>query len=137
MTVALATMRTAFLEAWSNRRGFWFQVGIMVANDVAWVVFWVLFFRKVGALRGWDTHKVLLLFAILTTVSGTGLGLLSNSRRLGELIAGGSLDAALALPTNPLTYLLTRRVGTAPPGALAFGPLPLLAAGRPAPQRAA
>ena len=50
-------------------RGFWFQVGIMAANDVAWVVFWVLFFRKVGTLKGWDTHKVLLLFAILTTVS--------------------------------------------------------------------
>ena len=95
MTVALATLRTAFLEAWSNRRGFWFQIGIMAANDVAWVIFWVLFFRKVGTLKGWDTHKVLLLFAILTTVSGTGLGLLSNSRRLGELIAGGSLDAAL------------------------------------------
>jgi hypothetical protein len=78
MTIALATLRTAFLEAWSNRRGFWFQVGIMAANDVAWVIFWVLFFRKVGNLRGWDTHKVLLLFAILTTVSGTGLGLLSN-----------------------------------------------------------
>src|SRR6185437_2953060 len=25
VTVALATLRTAFLEAWSNRRGFWFQ----------------------------------------------------------------------------------------------------------------
>ena len=40
----------------------------MMANDVAWVVFWMLFFRKVGTLRGWDTHQVLLLFAILTHV---------------------------------------------------------------------
>jgi ABC-2 type transport system permease protein len=137
MTVALATVRTAFLEAWSNRRGFWFQVAIMMANDVAWVAFWVLFFDKVGTLRGWDTHRVLLLFAILTTVSGAGLGLLSNARRIGELVAGGGLDAALALPTNPLSYLLTRRVDTALLGDLAFGPVLFVVAGDPTPERAA
>jgi ABC-2 type transport system permease protein len=137
MTVALATVRTAFLEAWSNRRGFWFQVAVMMANDVAWVAFWVLFFDKVGVLRGWDTHKVLLLFAILCTVTGTGLGLLANARRLGELIAGGGLDAALALPTDPLSYLLTRRVDTALLGDLAFGPLLFCVAGDPTPERAA
>ncbi len=136
MTVALATLRTAFAEAWSNRRGFWFQVAIMMANDVAWVIFWVLFFRKVGTLRGWDTQRMLLLFAILTTVSGTSLGLLANARRLGELVAGGGLDAALALPTNPLVYLLTRRVDTALLGDLAFGPVLFVVAGHPTPERA-
>lgn len=137
MTVALATARTAFLEAWSNRAGFWFQIAIMMANDAVWVVFWVLFFDKVGAMRGWDTHKVLLLFAILATVTGAGLGLLANARRLGELIAGGGLDAALALPTNPLTYLLTRRVDAALLGDLAFGPVLFCAAGDPTPERVA
>ncbi len=137
MTVALATVRTAFLEAWSNRRGFWFQVAIMMANDVAWVAFWVLFFDKVGALRGWDTHKVLLLFAILCTCSGASLGLLANTRRIGELVAGGGLDAALALPTNPLAHLLTRRVDTALLGDLAFGPVLFCVAGDPTPERAA
>jgi ABC-2 type transport system permease protein len=131
MTVVLATLRTAFLEAWSNRRGFWFQVSIMIANDVAWVAFWVLFFDRVGSLRGWDTHRVLLLFAILTTVTGISLGLLANARRLGELIAGGALDAALALPTSPLPYLLTRRVDTALLGDLAFGPILFAVAGDP------
>ena len=116
--------------------GFWFQIAIMMANDVVWVVFWVLFLDKVGAMRGWDTHKVLLLFAILATVTGAGLGLLANARRLGELIAGGGLDAALALPTNPLTYLLTRRVDAALLGDLAFGPVLFCAAGDPTPERA-
>ncbi len=136
MSIALATLRTAFLEAWSNRTGFWFQVSIMMANDVAWVVFWVLFFRKVGTLRGWDTHEVLLLFAILCTCSGISLGLLANARRIGELVAGGGIDAALALPTNPLTYLLTRRVDTALLGDFAFGPILFAVAGDPTPKRA-
>jgi ABC-2 type transport system permease protein len=134
--VALHTIRTAFQEAWSNRAGFWFQVGIMIANDIAWVAFWVLFFRKVGTLRGWDTHQVLLLFAILCTCSGISLGLLANARRIGELVAGGGIDAALALPTNPLAYLLTRRVDTALLGDFAFGPILFVAAGDPTPERA-
>jgi ABC-2 type transport system permease protein len=137
VTVVAATLRTAVLEAWSNRRGFWFQVSIMIANDVAWVVFWVLFFNRVGSLRGWDTHRVLLLFAILTTVTGIGLGLLANARRIGELVAGGGLDAVLALPTSPLPYLLTRRVDTALLGDLAFGPILFATAGDPTPERAA
>ena len=137
MTVALATVRTAFLEAWSNRRGFWFQVAVMMVNDVAWVAFWVLFFDRVGVLHGWDTHKVLLLFAILCTCSGASLGLLANSRRIGELVAGGGLDAALALPTSPLAYLLTRRVDTALLGDLAFGPVLFFAAGDVTPERLA
>jgi viologen exporter family transport system permease protein len=137
MTVAAATLRTAFLEAWSNRRGFWFQISIMVVNDLVWVVFWILFFDQVGSLKGWDTHRVLLLFAILTTVSGIGLGLLANARRLGELVAAGALDAALALPTGPLPHLLTRRVDTALLGDLAFGPVLFVVAGDPTPQRAA
>jgi viologen exporter family transport system permease protein len=136
MRIALATTRTAFQEAWSTRAGFWFQVSIMVANDAVWVAFWILFFRKVGTLRGWDTHEVLLLFAILCTCSGISLGLLANARRIGELVAGGGIDAALALPTNPLTYLLTRRVDTALLGDFAFGPILFLAAGHPTPERA-
>ena len=79
---------------------------------------------------------MLLLFAILTTVTGAALGLLANARRIGELIAGGALDAALALPTNPLAYLLTRRVDTALLGDLAFGPVLFVVAGDPTPERA-
>jgi ABC-2 type transport system ATP-binding protein len=31
-------------------------VGLMVANDITWFIFWVLFFHQVGNLRGWDAH---------------------------------------------------------------------------------
>jgi outer membrane protein assembly factor BamB len=42
----------------------------MALNDVAWVVFWVLFFRRVGTIHGWDRSRVLLLEAALTTGGG-------------------------------------------------------------------
>lgn len=116
-----ATMRGALEEAWANRAGFWTQVLAMVVNDLAWVVFWVLFFHRVGTLRGWDTSKVLLLQAALTTSGGLVLGVLANARSIGRLVAGGEIDAALALPVRPLAYLLVRRVNTTNLGDVMFG----------------
>ena len=117
----VATSRAAFLESWSNRRGFWTQVLTMVVNDIAWILFWALFFRRVGTIRGWDTERVLLLLAVLTTAGGIVLGLLANARAVGRLAAGGELDAALALPVNPLSHLLLRRINTTNLGDIAFG----------------
>src|SRR5919112_455403 len=42
MGAVAATFRTAVRDAWANRRSFWVQVCVMVANDLAWVLFWVL-----------------------------------------------------------------------------------------------
>ncbi len=135
MSVLVATFRTAFLEAWANRRSFWFQVSIMVANDLAFVAFWILFFGKVGTVRGYDVHQVLLLLAILATVTGLSLGLFANVRKIGQMAADGELDSVLALPVDPLAYVIARRVDTALLGDLAFGPILYLVAGEPTPER--
>jgi ABC-2 type transport system permease protein len=121
MRAHVATSRAAFLESWSNRRGFWTQVVTMIVNDIAWILFWALFFRRVGSVRGWDTSRVLLLLAVLTTAGGIVLGLLANARAIGRMAAGGELDAALALPVSPLGHLLLRRINTTNLGDIAFG----------------
>jgi viologen exporter family transport system permease protein len=125
------------LEAWVNRRSFWLQVAIMLANDLAWVAFWLLFFARVGSIRGWDAERTLLLFAILTTVAGISLGLLANARKVGHIASSGGLDAVLALPVHPLAYLLVRRIDTAMLGDLLFGPLLFVFAGGPTLERTA
>lgn len=132
-----ATLRAALAEAWSNRQSFWVQVTAMILNDLVWVVFWILFFHRVGEVRGWHTDQVLLLFSILATVTGVSLGVLGNSRRLGQLVADGQLDAVLTLPVDPLAYLLVRRVDTALLGDLLFGPVLFVVAANPSPSRAA
>jgi ABC-2 type transport system permease protein len=116
-------MRAAFSDAIANRRSFWVQVLVMAINDVTWVIFWALFFNAVGNVRGWDRNDVLMLFAILLTASGIALGLIGNARKLGQLAADGEIDAALALPLDPLAYLLARRVDTVLLGDLVMGPL--------------
>ena len=135
MRILFATMSAALRESWANRRSFFFQIVIMLANDLAWVAFWLLFFAQVGSIRGWDSDRVLLLFAILTTVAGIALGLLANARKMGELAADGELDAALALPVDPLAYLLARRIDTVMLGDLAFGPILFVLAGTPTLER--
>lgn len=67
MTALALTWVTAWREALANRRGFWTQVTLMVVNDIVWILFWILFFRRVGEVRGWAVDDVLVLLAILTT----------------------------------------------------------------------
>jgi len=129
------TWRAAWLEARSNRRSFWFQVMVMIVNDIVWVIFWALLFHRVGDIRGWGFDQIVLLFSVLTTAGGIVLGLLNNVRRIGELASTGGLDAVLALPSSPLLTLLTRRVETVNVGDLFFGIGLFLVLGDPTPTR--
>jgi ABC-2 type transport system permease protein len=135
MRAVRSTLHAALLEAWANRSGFWTQVLTMVVNDVAWVAFWALFFHRVGTVRGWNTSRVLLLLAILTTGAGFVLGVLANARAVGRLAADGELDAVLALPVPPLAHLLVRRVNTTNLGDVAFGVVLFVVACHPTPMR--
>jgi ABC-2 type transport system permease protein len=139
MTVRRAMRRTmgnAFREAVANRAGFVTQATTMIVNDLAWVVFWVLFFRRVGELRGWDTRSVLLLQAALTTSGGIVLGFFADARSIGRMVANGEIDAALALPVPTLLHVLLRRVNTINLGDVGFGLTLFVVACHPTPERA-
>jgi ABC-2 type transport system permease protein len=135
MTPLIVTVRTALAEAWANRTAFWTQVSAILLNDVVWIIFWVLFFRRVGPMRGWDGDSVLLLLAALATSCGFTFGILANCRRIGALAAEGDLDAALSLPVPPLAYLLVRRIETVHLGDIAFGIALFAFVGSPTPAR--
>jgi ABC-2 type transport system permease protein len=132
-----ATLRTALAEVLANRTAFVSQVAVMAVNDVVWVLFWVLFFGRVGSVRGWDRHGILLLLAVLTCAGGISLGLLANARRVGNMAVDGELDGVLALPVPPLAHLLLRRVEATNLGDLVFGILLFAMAGRPTVARTA
>lgn len=121
MTAVVATMRAAFAEAAANRSAFWTQVTAMIVNDAAWLVFWFLFFDQVDTIGGWRRADILTLLAVLTTGAGLVLGLLSNTRRIGQLVGDGGLDAILALPVHPLPTLLVRKVDPVNFGDVVFG----------------
>src|SRR6185503_3845406 len=60
---------------------------------------------------------------------------LANTRSIGRMIADGELDAALALPTPPLLYLMVRRVNPINMGDVMFGVVLFAVAGHPTPAR--
>ncbi len=136
MKAVAATLRAAVAEARANPGAFWTQLGAMALNDVVWILFWVLFFRRVGTVRGWDRSRVILLYAVLTTAGGVVLGLLSNARRIAQLVTDGGIDSALALPVRPLAHLLVRRVDAVNIGDLVFGVVLFVVFGHPTPERA-
>ena len=131
----IATFRAAVVEATSNRRSLFFQMGVMIVNDVAWIAFWVLFFRKAGTVRGWDTDRIVLLQAVLTTSGGFTLGVLANARQVSSLALDGRLDAILGLPVHPLAHLLVRRIEPINLGDVVFGIVLFAVAGHPTPLR--
>jgi ABC-2 type transport system permease protein len=108
---------------------------VMAVNDLVWVVFWILFFHRVGTLHGWDASRVALLLAVLTTGGGITLGLLANARRLGTMAVEGQLDAVLGLPVPPLAHVLLRRIEPTNLGDIAFGLVLFVVAGHPTPAR--
>lgn len=132
-----AVLRAAMADAAGRRTAFWTQITAMAVNDVAWVMFWLIFFNQVDSVRGWDAHRVLLLFAVLTTSAGLVLGLLSNCRRIPTLVADGSLDEVLTLPVSPLPHLLVRRIEPINLGDVAFGVALFTLTGDLTPQRVA
>jgi len=136
MTATLAVLRAAFADATARPAAFWTQVAVMVTNDVAMIVFWILFFHRVDTVRGWDADRVFLLFAVLAVSAGIVLGPLSNARRIPELVESGALDETLALPVSPLRHLLVRRTDTVNVGDVVFGVVLFLVTGHPTPQRA-
>lgn len=133
----LATLRNAVAEARSNRAALLSQMSIMVVNDIVWVIFWVLFFHRVGSVRGWDGDRIVLLLSVLTSAGGVALGVLANARRLGTLAVDGELDSVLALPVPPLAHLLLRRIEAVNVGDLLFGVLLFFTLGRPTVTRTA
>lgn len=136
MRALLATFRSAVAEAGANRTALLSQMAVMALNDLVWVLFWVLFFDRVGEVRGWETDTILLLQAVLTTGGGIALGVLGNARHIGSLAITGGFDAVLTLPVPPLAHVLARKVVPVNLGDTAFGVVLFLVACDPTPARA-
>lgn len=135
MSGARATFRGAIQDALARRAAFWSQVAIMVLNDLAWIGFWVIFFDRVGTVRGWDVDAILMLYATLTTAAGLVLGVTANARHLARLIDEGAIDHALTLPVSPLFHLLVRRIDAVHTGDIVFGVVLFAVIGEWTPER--
>ncbi len=123
MQVALTSWRLAWLSEISRRISFLVQMLFMCINDAVWVVFWLLVFSHRESIRGWERDEVLVLFAIVTSTYGVGIGLFYGVRRLGDRIRDRDLDPYLAQPRPVLVRVLFSRIHPPLLGDFAFGPI--------------
>jgi ABC-2 type transport system permease protein len=130
-----ATWWAGWRQARADRRAFTVQVTTMLVNDLTWVVYWLVFFDRVGPIQGWAVEQVLTLVAISSIVIGVTVGLFANSRHLGRVAVTGELEASLALPVPTLLHLLCRRIDPIYVIDVAFGTGLFLAVVRPGPVR--
>jgi len=121
-------------SAMEYRAAFITQIVGMIVNNSIYFVFWLLFFDRFGAVRGYEMRDILLLFAIVTTAYGIAFSFAGNiAHHLAGLIAQGRLDYYLVLPRPLLTHLIFSRMVVSALGDLSFGLIAFLFAGRLAP----
>jgi ABC-2 type transport system permease protein len=97
------------------------QIFGMLANDIMWIVFWVLYFQRFPVIPGWGVEDVMMLWAVTGAGFGFAVGLFGNSNQLARILAGGELDYYLGLPKNVLLHVLVSRMDLAALGDILFG----------------
>lgn len=121
-------------SAMEYRASFLTQIIFMFINNGIYFVFWLLFFDRFGAIRGYAVEDIYLLFAVVATGFGLGSLLAGNTgQALAYLIAQGRLDYYMVLPRLLLPHVLLSRMTVAGVGDIAFGLLALGIAGYFAP----
>ncbi len=129
IVVALESWRLAWLSELSRRASFWIQLVLMVVNDLVWIVFWLLVFSHRDSIRGWERDEVLVLYAIIATAFGLGVGLFYGTRRLGDRIRRRELDPYLVQPRPVVLRVLFEKIHPPMLGDVAFGPVLFALAG--------
>lgn len=121
--LALAAAYTSLnLRAQLEYRGaFISQAGAMFLNNIAWIVFWGLFFHKFPILRGWTMSDFMTLWAVVAAGFGLAHAIFGNVLILPSLIAKGQLDAWLLYPRALLPHLLLGRMSATACGDAVFG----------------
>jgi ABC-2 type transport system permease protein len=121
LKLAAAYVRFNFKAQLEYRGAFFSQVFSMFINDGAWVVFWILFFKRFPVLHGWSLTDVIALWAVLTAGFGLAYGIMGNALQLAGSIAQGEIDAWLLQPRAVLPHLLLGRSAPSAWGDALFG----------------
>jgi ABC-2 type transport system permease protein len=102
------------------RLSFLLTAGMMIVNNVVWMVFWGLYFRRFPVVNGWELRDVMMLWAVASGGFGLMATLFGNATRIANLIATGQLDVYLAQPKPVLLHVLISRMSVSAIGDVAF-----------------
>ncbi|WP_081417615.1 ABC transporter permease [Paenibacillus sp. Soil522] len=120
LTFVLRSWTLNLAGAMEFRLSFLLTAGMMIINNIVWIVFWGLYFNRFQVLNGWELHDVMMLWA----VSAGGFGLMAtffgNASRIANIIATGQLDVYLSQPKPVLLHVLISRMSVSAIGDVLF-----------------
>lgn len=97
------------------------KVAGMIVNDAMWLTFWLLYFARFPAVRGWQRADIITLWAIDALGFGICHCLFGNISNLAPMIARGDLDFYLGYPRHALIHMAVSRTNTTAVGDVLFG----------------
>jgi len=121
LQLLVALWKANLQSAMEYRAAFLTQVVFMMLNNLAYFMFWVLYFNKFNAVRGWNLQDMMLLFGIAATAWGIAAYFFGNFTTLSEIITLGRLDYYLSLPRPVLLHTLASRSLGSGMGDLIYG----------------
>ncbi|OXM87377.1 hypothetical protein CF651_06550 [Paenibacillus rigui] len=102
------------------RLSFLMTAGMMVINNIVWILFWVLYFDRFQVVNGWSFQDVMMMWAVSAGGFGLSAVLFGNAYRLAPLIANGQLDIILSQPKPVLLHMLVSRMSVSAIGDVLF-----------------
>jgi ABC-2 type transport system permease protein len=115
-------LRFNTLAGMEYRASFVVQVLGMVLNNSAFIVFWVLLFRRIGgAIAGYEISDVMFLWALGAAGYGIAGIAMGNAGYLSRLIYTGDLDVYLLQPKPLVPNIVASRMSIAAWGDLIYG----------------
>ncbi|WP_261306109.1 ABC transporter permease [Paenibacillus andongensis] len=102
------------------RMSFFLTAGMMIINNVVWIVFWGLYFGRFPVLNGWELKDVMMLWAVAAGGFGVMATFFGNAMRISNLISTGQLDIYLTQPKPVLLHVLISRMSVSAIGDVLF-----------------
>ena len=109
------------LSALAYRTSFIIQIVSMIINDTVMVVLFYFFFSRFGTIGGMDFQGYIKLLVVILWWYCVMHIFLYGSRKIGEMVMNGSLDAHLLLPKNILLRILISGFSVTAIGDLLYG----------------
>ncbi|SFK73887.1 ABC-2 type transport system permease protein [Paenibacillus sp. 1_12] len=102
------------------RISFMLTAGMMVVNNIVWILFWGLYFQRFQVVNGWSLQDVMMMWAVSAGGFGLSAVLFGNAYRLASLISSGQLDVFLSQPKPVLLHILISRMSVSAIGDVLF-----------------
>lgn len=102
------------------RLSFLLTAGMMVVNNVVWILFWSIYFNRFQIVNGWTLQDVMMMWAVSAGGYGLMAVLFGNTRNVANMVATGQLDLYMTQPKPILLHVLISRMSVSAMGDFIF-----------------